>query len=100
MDPWSTHKWLPAGGRWLKISGVWKREHFCSSCKRHFVVIIESGERYAAFPSVFDFDPLAREVSEQWLREPCPSREQKGDAVAYRNRPKPSRAVPAIDSMK
>lgn len=88
MDAWSTHNWLNPDGRSLNLNGHPKKEYFCIKCKRHFVELAGSGERFAAFPSALDFDPLAEEISEQWLSEPCPGAEQASDLAAYKNRPR------------
>jgi len=87
MDTWTTHSWLDAAGRSLNLNGQWKREFFCIRCRRHFVEIVESGRRFAAFPSAFDFDPLAQHITERWLAEPCPGEPQESDAAACRERP-------------
>ena len=61
MDAWSTHHWRNARGRRLKINGHSRREYFCQTYKRRFVEDVESGERFAAYASAFDFERLAPE---------------------------------------
>jgi hypothetical protein len=91
MDPWSTHKWFRQTGRLLEIKGCWKKEYDCTACKRRFVEVVESGERFAAYASALDFEPLASEISERWLCEPCLGVQSGSDIAAYKNRP-PSHA--------
>ena len=86
MDAWATHNWLNPDGRRLDINGQLKRGYFCRSCKRRFVELVASGERFAAYASAFDFERLAQGVTERWLSEPCPGQEQEADLIAYRTR--------------
>lgn len=89
MKSWSTHRWLGSGGRALDLGGQLKTEYVCINCKRHFVRIDQTGELFAAYPTVLDFDRLAQDVTERWLNEPCPGREQESDVLACINRPQP-----------
>jgi hypothetical protein len=66
MDSWGTHKWVNPQGRRLCLNGQLIRGYFCLCCGRHFVVLVESGERYAAHASAFDFLRLADEATARW----------------------------------
>jgi hypothetical protein len=86
MDAWATHTWLDASGRCLNLKGQWKKEYFCIRCKRHFVELVGTGECIAVFPSAFDFDPLAPDITARWLNETCPGEQQQADIEVYRDR--------------
>jgi hypothetical protein len=50
-----------------------------STCHRNFVRDLMTGNRYAVFPRMFDFEHLDH-VSERWLKEVCPSEYLNSDA--------------------
>jgi hypothetical protein len=87
MDAWHTHKWIVRAGRIVSVNGCWKKEYLCKSCRRRFVEIVDSGERFAAYASLFDFEPLAPEVSDRWMREACPGARLPSDIADYMKRP-------------
>jgi hypothetical protein len=70
--PSPTHTWLSREGRGLEIeSGRPLLHRFCTICRRNFVCVLSSGEWYAVYPRMFDFEHLDQ-VREQWLKEVCP----------------------------
>jgi hypothetical protein len=84
---WRTHKWLE---RVVVIEGIRKREHVCSVCKRRLVESADCpGKYFAAYASIFDFEPLAPQVTVRWLNEPCPGRQLLSDEWAFRTRSRP-----------
>jgi hypothetical protein len=95
MDAWATHTWRKPK-RVFNIGGEFKRECFCIRCRRRFVELVESQQRFAAYPSIFDFEPLAPDVTARWLSEPCPGKELTADARAYIERPR--RQVETVQS--
>ena len=76
-----------------EVGGVSRRlrKPYCTSCRRRFVEVNRSGQFFAAYPGAVDYEPLAPEVSEQWLREPCPGRELR-DSAAYARRSRLAKA--------
>jgi hypothetical protein len=71
MDFWLSHKWTSARGRSLAIAGKSLRHFKCRHCRRDFVQVSGSGERYAVHVSMFDFERLADRVTDRWLKQPC-----------------------------
>jgi hypothetical protein len=86
LDPWQTHEWERPF--LFTIKGEYKRAHFCLRCKRHFVDLLKTQVRLAAFPGELDYESLAPEVTAQWLKEPCPGHELPTDVTACANRPR------------
>jgi hypothetical protein len=77
---WNTHEWRSASGRRLKItSGDSIVQRHCARCAREFVIFESSRRRYAVHPSAVSFYRLADDVTEQWLKEPCPGRHLTDD---------------------
>jgi hypothetical protein len=69
------HLWHERRAPHLKIdSGERVLQHHCGRCGRDIVTVLSSGARHAAYASALCFYRLAREVTERWLREPCPGR--------------------------
>ena len=64
------------------------------ACKRRLVEINDSGEHFAAYAAVFDFEPLDETVTWRWLTEPCPGQQLRADIMAYENRPPLNRPRP------
>ncbi len=93
MDLWTTHTWLNPDGRSLKVNGELKKEYVCIKCRRRFVELA-SGERFAAFASAFDFEPLAQDVTRQWLEQPCAGQQQTLDRLAYATRLRSTKELP------
>jgi len=60
MLPWSTLTWILREVPGIHMNGRRVRAYFCNRCKRHFVEIIGTGERFAAYASIFDFEPLQK----------------------------------------
>ena len=87
MEPWASHEWRQPP-RLVSMNGQSKQEYYCKRCRRRFVEILESGTRFAVFPSLLDFEPLALDVIARWLSEFCPGRALTTDADAIRNRPR------------
>jgi hypothetical protein len=82
IEPSPTHSWLSLEGRHLEIeAGKPLLHRFCTSCRRNFVCDLSSGEWYAVFPRIFDFERLAQ-VSEPWLKAECPRQYLASDAAA------------------
>lgn len=72
---WDTHKWRTATGRRLKIaSGDSVLQRHCTNCAREFVIFESSRTPYAIYPSAVSFYRLADDVTEHWLKEPCPGK--------------------------
>jgi hypothetical protein len=70
LDIWNTHEWY---SRRLEIKpGCPQMQRYCIRCGRNFVDDLWSNERYAAHAAIFHFDRLQEEVTDRWLREPCP----------------------------
>ena len=82
IGPSSTHTWLSHEGRRLEIeSGKPLLHRFCTTCHRNFVCDLATGNWYAVFPRIFDFEPLDH-VSEPWLKEACPGEYLNSDVEA------------------
>jgi hypothetical protein len=79
MDFWLSHKWTSARGRSLAIAGKSLRHFKCRHCRRDFVQVTGSGERYAVHVSMFDFERLADRVTDRWLKQPCPHTAPRSD---------------------
>jgi hypothetical protein len=79
MDFWLSHKWTSVRGRSLAIAGKTLRQFKCRHCRRDFVQETGSGERYAVHVSMFGFDRLADEVTDRWLKQPCPHTAPRSD---------------------
>ena len=76
-DSWNSHQWYE---RLLEIEpGKPQLHRHCPRCGRDIVDDLWSGQRYAAHPAIFHFDRLAEEVTERWLREPCPGQQIASD---------------------
>jgi hypothetical protein len=54
-------------------------QRHCVQCGRDFITELSSGSRYAVFVSATSFYRLADEVTERWLREPCPGKRSPSD---------------------
>lgn len=84
---WNTHKWRTAAGRRLRIaSGDSVLQRHCTCCAREFVVFESSQTRYAVYPSAVSFYRLADDVTELWLKEPCPGKHLPSDDVDRQRR--------------
>jgi hypothetical protein len=71
-QPSPTHTWFEPKGRTLELEpGKTLIHQRCTACRRNFVNDLASGEWYAAFPRVFDFERLD-EAAERWMTESCP----------------------------
>jgi hypothetical protein len=82
IGPSSTHTWLSPEGRRVEIeSGKPLLHRFCTTCHRNFVCDLLTGNWYAVFPRIFDFERLDH-VSERWLKEACPGEFLNSDAEA------------------
>jgi len=87
-EPSPTHSWLARDARQLETKpGEPVLHRFCTACHRNFVHDISSGEWYAAFPGVFDFERLD-EVSSRWLSEECPGERLITDELARKSPPR------------
>jgi hypothetical protein len=86
MDYSSTHQWVPPEGRALEIEGKDLKHHRCDACKRDFLEEVASGERYAVKVFTFSFERLSAEVSDRWLRSPCPRHPPVDDEEDRRTR--------------
>jgi hypothetical protein len=93
MNLWSTQTWLNPDGRRLKVNGELKKEYVCIKCRRRFDELA-SGERFAAFASAFDFEPLAQDVTRQSLEQPCPGQRQASDHLVYGTRLHSTKELP------
>jgi hypothetical protein len=71
-DAWNSHQWSSKKPRQIQIEPSKPlRQHHCSRCGRDFVES-PSGERWAAYVSVFSIRRLPDHISRQWLEELCP----------------------------
>jgi hypothetical protein len=78
-ETWNTHQWL-ANPRRLAIKPRKPvLQHHCVRCGRDFVVDPSSNSSYAVFVSAVSFDQLSDEVTQRWLREPCPRKRLSPD---------------------
>jgi hypothetical protein len=69
------HEWLESDPRRLQISpGLSVLHRHCARCGRDLLEDLTSRNRYAVIASAVSFYRLADEVTERWLREPCPGR--------------------------
>jgi hypothetical protein len=81
-EPSPTHTWSKPQGRRLELEpGKPLIQWSCTTCQRHFVNEPATGDWYAAFPRMLDFERLDS-VSEQWLSEDCPGRQLASDQEA------------------
>jgi hypothetical protein len=72
-DAWNSHQWSSIQGRRVEVDpGKPLVHHQCSRCRRDFVEDSSTGERYAAYVSVFRLRRLPDLITRQWLAELCP----------------------------
>ncbi len=77
---WGDHRWLERKARHFELdSGQSIFQRRCTRCGRDFVVDRSSGARHAIHVSIFIFNLLHDEVTERWLREPCPGKRLPSD---------------------
>jgi cell division septation protein DedD len=78
---WSTHQWLTGRPRDFELeSGDSVRQSHCVKCGRDFLTDLSSGSRHAVFVSVLSLCRLHEEITQRWLREPCPGNRLPADA--------------------
>jgi hypothetical protein len=79
---WSSHRWLLPQPRRLEVeSGEAVLQRHCVQCGRDFITRMTSGSRFAVFISATSFHRLVDEVTERWLRQPCPGTRTSSDEV-------------------
>jgi hypothetical protein len=83
-EPSASHSWLAPEARQLEIEpGRPLLHRFCTVCRRNFVNDLVTGEWYAAFPGIFQFERLD-DVSNRWIAEECPGNHLESDEEARR----------------
>jgi hypothetical protein len=72
-DGWNSHHWSTAQGYRVEVEpGQPLIRRHCSRCRRDFVEDPSTGQRYAAYISVFRLRRLPESITKQWLAELCP----------------------------
>jgi hypothetical protein len=78
-DGWNSHTWSSSQGQRAGIEpGKSLIQRHCSRCRRDFIEDPATGQRYAAYISVFRLRRLPDSITRQWLAELCP-----GAPLAY-----------------
>jgi hypothetical protein len=68
-----SHEWVWPHDRRVEVEpGYMVAHRQCKRCGRNFITILSSGDCHAVFVGAVSFYRLDDEVTERWLREPCP----------------------------